>query len=76
MISLPLYFSTEEAADYVTSDQFNALNGRYTAALADYNEIWDIDDNVQTAESAATLAATAVSDAQKLGLNQFMLMGL
>ena len=68
--------SEAEAENYITSDQFNALNGRYTAALADYNEIWDIDDNVQAAETAATQAAAALVDAQKRAIDKFMLMGL
>lgn len=68
--------SEAEAEDYITSDQFNTLNGRYTAALADYNEIWDIDDNVQAAQTAATQASAALVDAQKRALDKFLLMGM
>ena len=68
--------SSSVATGYVTSDEFNALTGRYTSANATYEAIWDIDDNVTAAQTAATNASTALVDANKRSLNQFMLMGL
>jgi len=68
--------SSSVATGFVTSDEFNALTGRYTAANTTYEAIWDIDDNVTAAQTAATSASTSLADAEKRALSQFMLMGL
>jgi hypothetical protein len=86
-ITLPTGGSTEDIADlapavtqaesvnYVTQDQYTALNGRYSAAQANYNQIDDIATTLEQAESYASQAATSASGVTKAS-HQFMLMGL
>lgn len=68
--------STTEAANYVTTAQYNTLNTRYTTALANYNQIDDIAGNVTDADAYAASASSYASGTAKASLNQFLTMGL
>lgn len=64
------------AALFVTQEEYNTLQARYVAALANYDEIFDVEQNIVDAETAATDAAEAAIDASKRALSQLLLMGL
>jgi len=67
--------SNEEAANFVTQSQYNTLFGRHAAALANYNQVDDINSNIVLAEAYAATASSYATGASKAP-NPFMTMGL
>lgn len=68
--------STAEAANYVTSAQYNAINARLTTANNAYTQVTQIQDNIDAAATAASNAAELAAEAQKRNVSQFLLMGI
>jgi hypothetical protein len=64
-----------ESLNFVTVAQYNALNVRYLAAQANYDQIDDIAGTIAQAESYASQASASASGVTKAS-HQFMLMGL
>lgn len=67
--------STAEAANYVTTSQYNILEARRVVALANYNQIDDIAATVTLAETYASTASTHATGATKAP-HPFVTMGL
>lgn len=67
--------SGADAVNYVTQSQYNILEARRVAALANYNQIDDIAATVTLAETYANTASTSAAGATKAP-HQFMTMGL
>ena len=67
--------SGEDAANYVTQSQYNILEARRVAALANYNQIDDIAATIALSESYASTASSSATGAVK-SPHQFMTMGL
>ena len=67
--------STAEAASYVTTSQYNILEARRVAALANYNQIDDIAATITLAETYASSASTYATGASKAP-HPFVTMGL
>ena len=67
--------STSEAANFVTTSQYNILEARRVVALANYNQIDDIAATVELAESYASTASTHATGATKAP-HPFVTMGL
>jgi hypothetical protein len=63
------------AANFVTQSQYNILEARRVAALANYNQIDDIAGNITDAENFAAAASASAVGANKAP-NQFMTMGM
>lgn len=63
------------AQGFVTQAQYNVLDSRHTVALADYNQIDDIDTMIAAAQASATSAALYATGTSKANLHQFMTMG-
>lgn len=64
-----------DAVNFVTQSQFNTLEARRVAAVANYNQIDDIAATITLAESHALSAASASVGANKAP-HQFLTMGL
>lgn len=67
--------STTDAANFVTQSQFNILEARRVAAVANYNQIDDIAATITLAESHALSAANSAIGTNKAP-HQFLTMGL
>lgn len=69
--------SSSDAASYITTDEYNTLNSRYTSANAVVVAVGTAESDVTDAETYADEAASALSDIQaNVGVSPMLLMGV
>lgn len=69
--------SSSDATNYITTDEYNTLSNRYTAANAVVVAIGTAEDDTVDAETYANEAASALNDIQaNVGVSPLLLMGV